>query len=256
MWTHEWPADYAGLDLHFATGPRATPTVDGERVYVLGAMGTLLCLEAATGEIAWRQDFVAAYGTEVPTWGMAGAPLVDGERQIAPAGGKDGAEVVAFDKLTGREVWRALEPDPEPGYAQPVIFEAGGTRQLIVWHPEAVVSLAPDTGKVHWRQPFKIGLGMTVATPVSDGSRLLVSSFFNGSMMLSLDGSRPAAKPLWRGKSSSEIDTDGLHALMSTPVIDGDEVYGVGSYGQLRALDAGTGKRLWESRDPVVEKAR
>lgn len=256
LWSHQWPADYAGLDLKYATGPRATPTVDGDRVYVLGAMGALLALDVASGEVQWRRDFVADYGTEVPTWGMAGAPLVEGSLLIALAGGADGAEVVAFDKLTGREAWRALEPDPEPGYAQPIIVDAGGTRQLIVWHPEAVVSLEPARGRVYWRQPFKVSMGMTVATPVTGGRRLLVSAFFNGSMMLALDAERPAAERLWQGKSQSEIDTDGLHALMSTPVIDGGVVYGIGSYGQLRGLDAGTGERLWESRAAVVERAR
>lgn len=259
LWTHMWPTDYAGLEARYAIGPRATPTVDGERVYVLGAMGALFALDAATGKVLWKKDFVQDYGTDVPVWGMSGAPLVEGDLLICLVGGKDGAKVVAFDKVTGREVWRALSSEGEPGYVSPVIVEAGGARQLIIWHPAAVSSLDPRSGKVYWQEPFEIGLGLTVATPVRDGSHLFVSSFFNGSMMLELTTSKsgkPGAKVLWRGKSSSEIDTDGLHALVTTPVIDGDTLYGVCSYGQMRGLDVLTGQRLWESLEAVGEQAR
>jgi hypothetical protein len=93
---------------------------------------------------------------------------------------------------------------------------------------------------------------------VWSGPRLLVSSFYNGSMMMSmaLDGQKPRAEMLWRGKSHSEIDTDGLHALITTPVIVGDYIYGICSYGQLRCLNARTGERVWESLALTQEKAR
>jgi len=256
LWTREWPADYAGLMPTYATGPRATPTVDGDRVYVLGAKGALFCLKSATGEVVWKVDFVEDYHTTVPTWGMIGAPLVDGDRLIALVGGAPDAKVVAFDKRTGREIWRALPSDSEPGYNPPVIVAAGGRRQLIIWHPKGVASLDPATGALLWETPFEVQMGLTVATPVFDRGRLLVSSFFDGSMLLDLDPDRPAARVAWRGRSRSEIETDGLHALITTPVLAGGHVYGVCSYGQLRALDAKTGERLWESLGPVVEKAR
>jgi outer membrane protein assembly factor BamB len=256
LWSREWPADYAGLQPTYATGPRATPTVDGDRVYVLGAKGALLCLDVETGALRWQKDFLRDYGTRVPTWGLAGAPLVEGDLLIALVGGADGALVVAFDKRTGREAWRALSTPGEPGYAQPVVFDVGGTRQLIVWHPRGVASLDPTSGARHWEVPFAVDLGMTVATPVLDSRRLLVSCFFNGSLLLELDAERPAARELWRVAGQSEIDSDGLHALITTPVIDGDTIYGVDSYGELRGLEAETGRRRWESLDLVGEKAR
>ncbi len=256
LWTHEWPADYAGLQPRYAIGPRATPTVDGDRVYVLGAKGALLCLDVETGEPLWQTDFVRDYGTRVPTWGMNGAPIVEGDLLIALVGGRGEALVVAFEKRTGREVWRALPTGKEPGYVQPVIFDAGGTRQLILWHPRGVASLDPRSGARHWEVPFAVDMGMTVATPVLAANRLLVSCFFNGSLLLQLDSDDPGARALWQVRGLSEIDSDGLHALISTPVIDGDSIYGVGSYGQLRGLDLKTGERLWESLELVGEKAR
>jgi outer membrane protein assembly factor BamB len=109
LWTQEWPADYTGLQLIYAIGPRATPTVDGDRVYVLGAMGQLLAIENATGKVVWQKDFVRDFAASVPSWGMAAAPLVEGDRLIALVGGEPNAKVVTFNKHTGEEIWaRAL----------------------------------------------------------------------------------------------------------------------------------------------------
>ncbi|MEP7366615.1 MAG: PQQ-binding-like beta-propeller repeat protein [Acidobacteriota bacterium] len=252
LWTREWTADYRGIGYNY--GPRATPTVDGDRVYVVGASGHLLALNARTGEVLWQKDYVADYKMQMPTWGVSSAPLVDGDRLIVIAGGQPDAKVMAFDKKTGRELWRSLPADSEQGYSQPVIFESGGVRQLIIWHSMALASLDPATGKVLWQQPFRVNMGMTLATPVLSGTRLLVSSFYNGSMMMNLAGA--AANLLWQGKSANEINTDGLHAVVNTPVIDGDFVYGICSYGQLRCLNAKTGERIWETQELTREKAR
>ena len=252
LWTRAWDADYGKMS--YPVGPRATPTVDGDRVYILGASGMLLCLKTKTGAVIWQKDYVKDYRMQLPAWGITSAPLVDENRLIAIVGGQPDAKVMAFDKMTGKEIWRALPADSEQGYCQPVIFEVGGIRQLIIWHPTAVASLNPATGKVYWEQPFRINMGMTLATPVLSGSRLLVSSFYNGSMLLDLVGKE--ARLLWKGKSNSEIDTDGLHAVINTPAIDGDYIYGICSYGQLRCLNLKTGERVWETIDVTKEKAR
>jgi outer membrane protein assembly factor BamB len=252
LWTREWDADYQGMS--YDTGPRATPTVDGDRVYVVGASGILLCLDARTGSVLWRKDYGKDYGMRLPTWGISSAPLVDGSRLIAIVGGHPDALVMAFDKVTGKEVWRALSPESEQGYSQPVMVETGRTRQVVVWHPAAIVSLDPATGAVNWQQPFRINLGVTLSTPVWSGSRLLVSSFYNGSMLLDLKKDTTAV--VWKGKSSSETDTDTLHTVVNTPVIAGDYVYGICSYGQFRCLNARTGERIWETMEVTKEKAR
>lgn len=252
LWTREWDADYQGIS--YATGPRATPTVDGDRVYVVGGTGRLLCLNARTGDVLWQKDYVKDYRMQMPIWGIASAALIDGNRLIAIVGGQPDAKVMAFDKMTGKEIWRALPSDSEQGYAQPVIVDAGGMRQLIIWHPTAAASLDPATGKVLWQQPFRINMGMTLATPVSSGPHLLFSSFYNGSMLLELAGE--TARMVWKGKSDSEINTDGLHAVVNTPVIDGDYIYGICSYGQFRCLNLKTGERVWETMEVTKERAR
>ncbi len=252
LWEREWPVDYAGLQ--YDLGPRATPTVDGELVYVYGAVGDLLCLRVADGEVVWRLNARRDYGAELPTWGFASAPLVVDDKLIVLLGGTPDAKVIAFDKHTGKEVWRALSSDSEPGYAPPILIEAGGQRQVIQWTPQAVHSLDPETGRVLWRQPFSVSMGLAVATPVLSPHGLLVSSFYNGSRMYRLNADE--AELVWKGTSDSEIQTDGLHSLVTTPVVAGDNVYGVGSYGALRGLDAHTGRRIWETHDLTREDAR
>ena len=255
LWTHEWATSYRMLQGSYAIGPRATPTVDGDRVYVVGASGVLRCVNVQTGNLIWTKNYIDDYDTSVATWGVASAPLVDGDRLIAIVGGEPDALVVAFNKQTGEELWHAVTVVGEMGYGQPVIYDAGGARQLIVWHAAALVSLNPETGAVYWEQPWEVGAGMSVATPVRDGNFLLVSQFYNGSMMMRLDTDRPSATMLWKGSSRSELpdETDGLHSMITTPIVRGNYVYGVGSYGELRGLSARTGERLWVSGEMTAQ---
>jgi outer membrane protein assembly factor BamB len=244
LWRHEYDCPYTAS---YPAGPRTTPVVSGGRVYSLGTEGNVLCLEAATGHVVWSRDFKEDYKIKTPTWGFAGNPLLDGGKLICLAAGSN-STVVALDKNTGREIWRALSAK-EPGYCSPVIFKAGGVRQLIVWHPEAVNSLDPETGRVYWSlkpsEPARAG--MTIPTPRKMGDLLFLTCFYNGSWMLRLDASQPAAATLWQSKRVSEQNTDGLHSVLSTPFLEDGYIYGVCSYGQLRCLNAATGERLWET---------
>jgi outer membrane protein assembly factor BamB len=255
LWTQSWAASYAGVS--WDEGPRATPTVDGDQVYAVGASGILTALRVENGDVLWRTHFVDDYGADVPSWGFSSAPLVDGDRVITLVGGQPDAKVVAFDRTTGAEVWRALSSvESGPGVGQPFLTDAGGVRQLIIWHPLAVSSLNPATGETYWEEPFEVGWDMTVATPIRRGSDLFVSTFYDGPMMIGLDNDRPAAELRWRGSSNSEILTDGLHAVIGTPIIQGSYIYGFGSYGQLRCLVAATGERVWETQEATGERAR
>ncbi len=242
LWTHEYDCPYT---VSYAAGPRATPLVSGGKVYTLGAEGNLFCLDAVTGKEIWARDFKKEFGVQTPTWGFAGHPLIDGNKLICLAGG-EGSVAVAFDKETGKELWRALSAQ-EPGYAPPVIYEAGGKRQLIVWHPEALNALDPETGALVWSERVKARSGLSVAMPRKMGDLLFVTSFYNGSMMMRLDPAKPAATKLWASKKASEKETDALHSIIATPFLEDGFIYGVCSYGQLRCLKAETGERVWET---------
>jgi len=161
---------------------------------------------------------------------------------------------VAFDKDTGKELWRALSAK-EPGYAPPMIYEFAGKRQLIIWHPEAVNALNPETGKVFWTHSHNspIRSGMTIPTPRKAGELLFLTSFYNGSLLLRVDSDNPAV--IWQSKKVSERDTDGLHTVMATPLIENGYIYGPCSYGQFRCLKLETGDRLWETFAPTSGKS-
>jgi outer membrane protein assembly factor BamB len=215
--------------------PTATPIVAGGKVYALGMLGHLHCLDAATGQVAWRKSLSADYG-EVSAFP---SPLIEGELLILVISGKPNASVVALDKNSGKEVWRALH-EPRTN-SSPIVVTAGGggKRQLIVWTPVAVTSLDPATGKVYWRQAIKALADWVVSTPVVDRDRLLV-----GGVMLKLDSDQPGASVLW---PQGGDDAPRVLSNTSTGVILGKCVYSARSTGQLVCLDAGTGKQLWET---------
>lgn len=238
-----------GYTVSYPKGPRATPTVDGGRVYTLGAEGHLHCLDVKDGATVWARVFSEDFGARTPTWGHAAHPLIDGERLICPVGG-EGSAVVAFNKDTGKEIWRALT-SKDIGYCPPVIYEAAGRRQLIVWHTEAVVSLNPETGEVYWEIPWDVRGGGSIAMPRMLGDTLFLATFFNGSLMLTLDAATPGAVQLWKSPKVTTKDTVFLHSLNCTPWLEDGLIFGVCNYGQFRCLQAENGQRLWESLKPV-----
>jgi len=246
VWKQEYPVEYR---VGYSAGPRTSPTIVDGKVYTLGAMGHLYCFEADTGKIAWSKELVKEYKTTLTTWGFAAHPLVDGDRLICLVGG-EGAVAVAFNKDTGKVIWKALSAT-EPGYCPPMIYDIAGRRELIIWHPESINALDPVTGAVHWTQSYgnkkNIKAGLTIPTPRLDKDKLFFTAFYEGSLMLDVKNEKP--KILWKGKGTGETPerTDGLHSIMPTPIIKDGYIYGVCSYGELRCLDEATGKRIWST---------
>jgi outer membrane protein assembly factor BamB len=243
LWTYAYPCDYRGIG--YRNGPRASPTVQEGKVYTLGAVGHLFCLDAATGQVIWQKDLVKEYQAQLPRWGMSAAPLIEGDLLIVCAGGRPGACVIAFDKDTGREVWKSL--DDRPSYSAPIATTVGGRRQVIVWTGDSVTSLDPAGGKPYWQIPYKLARSpLAIATPVLHGNRLLVVSFENGAKLLQLDPAQPAASVVWETKREPT-------SLMGTPLFQGDHFYVADNYGELQCIAAATGKRIWGTRQPTGE---
>ncbi len=235
LWTHAYEAPY---ELSFPAGPRCTPTVDGDYVYSLGAEGFLTCLAVADGKPLWELDLKKEYKVESPIWGFSAHPLVVGDLLIVKPGG-DGTTTVALDKKTGKEVWRALS-SKEAGYAPPVIFNHGGKDQLIIAHGEAINSLDPLTGKVHWSMPFVPAYGMAIMAPRLSGDYLVMGGMGKKSIGLKLKPDQSAPEIAWEGTPKT-----GISPKNSTPVVDGDLVFGCDADGELRCFEAATGTRLW-----------
>lgn len=244
LWTHAYECSYREVGEP-KDGPRAALTIADGRLYSLGATGAFRCLDTATGRPLWYHDLAATYRIRLPTWGLAVPPLIEEDLVIVEIGG-EGACLVAFDRRTGRERWRAL--NDLPAYAPMVVTEQAGRRVLIAWLAERVVGLDPRSGGIYWQHPFPYVQNVGFAhTPVVEGERLFLSGYTEGSLMLRLPRDRLAVEKLWQRRGQNIRNTDGLHVMMGTPLLLGDYLYGFDAYGELRCLDARTGDRLWES---------
>ena len=247
LWTHAYDCNY---EIHYTAGPRAAVTIDHRRAYSLGAMGHLHCYDAVTGKLLWKRDLNTEYEIRMPIWGIAAAPLVVDDLVIVMIGGTDGACLVAFDKKSGAERWKAL--DDNASYSAPLIIHQAGQPVLLCWTAESLAGLDPTSGKPHWQVPFTgREMIMNIATPVLHNNRLFLTSFYDGCYMIDLPPNRLQASQIWTRIGQSEKDTDGLHSTMSTPLFDSNHIYGVDSYGELRCLDAATGDRVWEDLSAV-----
>jgi outer membrane protein assembly factor BamB len=248
LWKHVYDCPYT---ISYPAGPRTTPLVRDGRVYTLGAMGDLLCLDASKGGVIWSKKLMQEYKLDAPpVWGFAAHPLLDGGLLYCLVGGEKSA-VVAFNKDTGEEVWKALTTQ-EIGYSPPMIYEASGQRQLIVWLSESIQALDPATGRVYWRQayptdgqPRRPAVNIITVRRLDD--LLFLSTYYHGPLMLKLDRDKPAASVLWKGKSNNPARPDGLHVLMAPPILKDGHIYGVCAAGQLRCLKADTGEQVWET---------
>ncbi|MDE0506677.1 MAG: PQQ-like beta-propeller repeat protein [Candidatus Poribacteria bacterium] len=251
IWSYTYDSVYK---IDYTAGPRATVTVQDGLAYALGAMGHLHCFNAATGEIVWKRDLNAEYNINMPIWGIASAPIVEGDHLIVQIGGKPNACIVAFDRKTGEEKWKAL--DDNASYSAPIVITQAGERVLVCWTSTNVAALDPQTGRLHWLYTFAAeGVISAIATPTFYRNELFVAQFQRGALLLKLSPDALEVELGWYRTGKNEQNTDAIHPAMSTPVRIGDYIYGVDSYGELRCLDAGNGDRIWEDLS-AVRKAR
>jgi outer membrane protein assembly factor BamB len=246
IWKHEYNCPY---QISYPAGPRCTPLVQDGKVYTLGAMGNLTCFEADSGKVVWQIDFKEAYKAKPALWGYAAHPIIDGKKLITLVGG-EGSHVVAFDKDTGKELWKAGS-QTETGYSPVLITEASGKRQVIVACPKAVYSLNPETGEQYWKTPFNADSGCVVMTPVRSGDHLFVGGYQGKSMMLKLTADKPDAEVVWKNKKDL-----GLSPINVQPFLLDGVLYGYDDESGMIAMEWPSGKRLWESNGPLGGDAK
>ncbi len=235
VWQHTYPVAYPGWALGpDGGGPRATPIIHEGKLYSLGALGDLYCLDAGTGDVVWKMRLAEKYGVE-PFSGITASPLIEGNLLVLLIFGKQEACVVALDKESGREVWRALN-DPFT-YSSPIVITSSGQRQLIVWTQAGVTALNPRTGRIWWRELFHTPGDMAVSTPVFHDGRLLVAG-----VMFQLDRDRSSASVMW---PESKASTKRVLSNTSTALFQDEYVYSARISGELVCLEAATGKEVW-----------
>ncbi len=247
IWKHEHERPYS---LSYPGGPRCTPTVAGGNVYTLGAEGDLWCLDAKSGQVIWHKELTKEFEVRTPIWGFSGHPLVDGDTLYCLVGG-EGSVAVAFEAATGKEKWRALSAG-EPGYAPPTMISHAGTKQLVIWHPQALNGLNPQSGDIYWTVPLKPSYNMSIMPPRQEGSYLFASGIGNAAALVKLDDSKPVASIEWRGTPRTAV-----YCVNSTPVIVNGTIYGCDCESSaLMAVNLKDGKRLWETKKPTIGEQR
>ena len=230
LWSAE--LDDAFKDHQSPPGPRCTPVVDGDRVYVQSCRGEFRCLRVADGQVAWRVNFVKDFGAVfigekgraigASRHGYSGSAVVDGDRIFVGVGGADGASVVAFDKRTGKVIWKSQ--NDVPAYASLVVATIGGVKQVVFFASGAVLGLGADDGKLLWRVPVRTSLGRHVTTPVVAGDMVLVASHQAGLIGIRVSKRAGAftAERAWVDKGSA--------INFSSPVAVGGHLYGLGRW--------------------------
>jgi len=236
LWTYAYDETYpewvyvAGQE----TGPSATPIVDAGKLYTVGGNGHVHCFDSKKGDLLWEKNLGKEYQIEAVM--CRASPLMEGDLLIVFTGAKPGACVIALDKNSGKEIWKAL--DESVSNSSPIIIVAGGKRQLIVWTQESVTSLAPETGVTYWQQPLQTINDYVVSTPVFHHNLLLI-----GGLMLELDADKPAASVLW---PKSRAVSRRILSNTSTAMFRSDHLFSARSSGELVCLEASTGKQVWE----------
>jgi outer membrane protein assembly factor BamB len=238
-WKTEYPTEYSD-DYGKGNGPRSTPVVSGNRIYVLGAEGKLHCLDAGNGKIVWRHVLHEDYQARKSFFGVGTSPLIEGDVLLVNVGAKN-AGIVAFNKDTGKEVWKAT--DHAASYSSPVAATIQGTRQVFFFTREGLVSVNPADGAVRFTKPWRarIQASVNAATPLVVDDHLFLSASYNtGAVWLKV---RPdGVDEVWKGDNN-------LSNHYATSIHAGGFLYGFHGrqeeIAEMRCVEAKTGKVRW-----------
>ena len=237
LWTHGWDAEF--VETMGGDGPRATPTYDGGRVYVLGAAGELRCLDARTGELIWRHNILTENNATNLEWGMSASPLVVDDTVVVQPGGRPGKSVVAYNKVTGDVVWTSL--DDRQAYTSPMLATLGGIRQILVVSSVRAAGLTIDGGRLLWEYPWANDIGINVAQPLLlGGDRVFLSaSYGSGATAFEVrrEGDAFTTRALWSNQR--------MKNKFTSSVLHEGYIYGLDE-AILTCLDAATGEQRWK----------
>lgn len=230
VWTHAWPSDLG--DKYFEGGPCSTPTLDGDRLYVLGRWGELFQFDAATGKIAWSKNLQKETKARIPDWGFSGSPRPYGDLLLITMAESG----VAVEKKSGRIVWSSK--DGEAGYSTPTLFKHDGRELALFSSGKHWIAADPRTGQEAWRFPWLTQYGVNAADPIVDGDRVFVSSAYGkGCGVFKLGG----GAPVWTSKVLS------IH--MAPPILIDGHLYGVDGMGgkpsDLKCVELASGEEKW-----------
>jgi outer membrane protein assembly factor BamB len=241
VWKHEYETRFS--EAMGGDGPRATPTVSDGRVYAMGANGRLVCLDARSGELVWGVDTLPKPKSENLTWAMCGSPLVYDDVVVVNPGAQSaelaGRNLVAYDRVTGQEVWHA--GDARAGYSSPMLATLASVRQVLILDGAGLAGYDPRGKGELWRFPWLTGNGINVAQPlVFDGDRVFISAGYGmgcALVQVKKDGEKWTADAVWRNRN--------MRCQFNNAVAYQGHVYGLDE-GILTCLSVADGKRRWK----------
>jgi outer membrane protein assembly factor BamB len=229
------------LDEGKGNGPRSTPTIDDDRVYVLTENGDLACLRAGDGSPVWRKNILKEFGGSNPGWLISESPLIDGDRVIVTPGGR-GAGMVALDKMTGTEIWRTKDLSDEAAYSSCIAADVGGVRTYMNFTSRAAVGVRASDGKLMWRHSSPANGTANCATPVfADNKVFFTSSYGTGGALLGLSAQNGEVK------AQEAYFTKDMKNHHGGVVLVNGYLYGF-SDSILTCLEFASGKKMWASR--------
>jgi outer membrane protein assembly factor BamB len=243
-----WRADYAeSFKDEWGTGPRSTPLIDGDRVYVQACNGDFRCLRLKDGSTVWQTSFEKAFGIKflgskanegtAARRGNNGSGVIDGERLVLPVGNPAGASLVCFDKFDGKVRWKTGED--EAAYSSFMTATLGGVRQVVAFTADALMGVELAEGRILWRLPFKTNAKRHAASPVIVGQRILVNSHTIGLVCVEIKKTESGweAATAWENKD--------LKINLATPVVVDGHAYCQGANRDYVCVDLKTGTMKW-----------
>lgn len=244
-----WQLDYADVfGDEWGAGPRSTPIIDGDRVYVQACNGEFRCLRLTDGKPLWstsfEKDFAVKFLGRKANDGTAtrrgnnGSGVIDGGRLILPVGSTSGASLVCFDKLTGKVLWKS--GDDEAAYSSFMMATLAGVRQVVAFTAEALLGADVETGSILWRVPLKTNAKRHAASPVIMGDRVIVNSHTIGLVCFEIirDAGGLKAAQVWANRD--------LKINLATPVVVDAFLYSQGADRDYVCVDARTGEVKWK----------
>jgi outer membrane protein assembly factor BamB len=245
LWEYSYDAPFdPKMKMENGPGPHVTPLIAGNRLFTVGVMGVLLCLDKGSGKVLWSVDLHKKFNAPVRGRGYSSSPLAYKSTVIVPAGGP-GQFMIAFNQKDGTVAWK--KQDLEWGPSSPIIINVDGQDQLVMIGANEIAGMVPDNGDLLWTHPHKTQYGLNITTPMwSDGNLLFVSSAYNGGsrvIQLNRTGGKTTPKELWFNNR--------MRVHIGNVVRIGDYVYGSsGDFGPafLCAIEIKTGKIAWQDR--------
>jgi outer membrane protein assembly factor BamB len=223
-------------------GARTTPTVVGDKIYLMSGEGNVVCVSAIDGKVIWTVDLIKSFGARNLRWGMTESLLVDGDRVFCTPGGSD-VMMAILDRHTGKTIKKIKGNGEKSAYCSPVLITHNNKRFILTMTGRSVLGLDAESGEYLWRHEHITRYDINPNTPVyHDGYIFILSGYGTGAQLLKLAPDGKSVEPVWAEKT--------IDSQMGAAIVENGYIYGSGhKYKGWHCLDWKTGKVMYSERD-------